>query len=74
MNSISVNYTLVWELDFDDKYQFTKDGLCFNVKTGRRLKQSYSCGSIGYCINSKFMSLTRLRNHLIKTKESACPF
>lgn len=74
MNCISINYTLVWTFDFDDKYQFTSDGMRFNVKSGRKLKQCYNSGSIGYNINGKFMSLTKLRNHLTKIKESKVPF
>lgn len=53
MNSILVSYTLVWTFDFDNKYQMTKCGLCFNVKTGKRLSQVYNNGCIGYYIGDK---------------------
>jgi hypothetical protein len=69
MNSISVTYTLKYQLVFAPNYQWTSDGKCFNVKTGRQLKQVYSNGSIGYCINGKFKSLSYLRKKLILIPE-----
>ena len=74
MNTISVNYTLVWQLNFANNYKFTKCGMCFNTKTGRRLKQCYNSGSIGYNINGKFYSLTYLRKKLEKITINECPF
>ena len=74
MNTISVNYTLVWQLSFTKNYQFTENGKCFNVKTGKELKQSYNGGSIGYNIHGKFKSLSYLRKHLQKIKSESIPF
>jgi len=74
MDRISESYTLVWELDFAPEYKWTKCGKCFNTKTGKKLKQSYNKGSIGYNIHSKFVSLTRLRGHLRKIEEKEIPF
>jgi hypothetical protein len=74
MNSISKTYTLKFELDFAPEYQWTSCGKCFNVKTGRQIKQTYVSGSIGYCIRGKFNSLTKLRQHLQKIKKVSCPF
>lgn len=74
MNTISVDYTLKYQLGFSPNYQWTSDGKCFNVKTHRQLKQVYSNGSIGYCINSKFKSLLFLRKYLVIIKENNCPF
>ena len=73
-NTISVNYTLVWQLKFAHNYQWTKNGKCFNVKTGRQLKQCYNSGSIGYNIKGKFYSLTYLRTQLEKIQEVEIPF
>lgn len=74
MNTISVNYTIKYELDFAPNYKWTDCKKCFNVKTGRQIRQTYVSGSIGYCINGKFYSLKKLRPHLIKIKEEDCPF
>ena len=74
MNSISVNYTLKFELSFASNYQWTSCGKCFNIKTGRQIKQVYNNGSIGYSINGKFKSLKYLRTQLVKIKVIKCPF
>jgi len=74
MNTISISYTLVWCLNFAENYQFTKCGKCFNKKTGKRLKQVYNSGCIGYNIKGRFYSLKYLRKKLIKIKEYDCPF
>lgn len=56
-------------------YQFTTDKKCFNKKTGRRIKQTYCGGSIRYCINGKFRSLSSLRKELeLIPKTTDCPF
>ena len=74
MNSISINYTLKYELSIAPEYKWTEDKKCFNIKTGRRIKQTLCGGSIGYCIRGKFHSLTSLRPKLRKIEKSDCPF
>jgi hypothetical protein len=74
MQTISVTYTLKYELDFAPQYKWSKNNKCFNVKTGRQIKQTYVGGSIGYCICGKFYSLTTLRKHLVKIKKEIIPF
>jgi len=44
MTTISVEYTIKYQLDFSPNYQWTKDGKCFNMKTGREITQVYSNG------------------------------
>ena len=65
---------LVWKLDFADNYQFDKKGNCYNVKSGKQLKQTVIGYTLGYCIKGKFYSLTRLRQSLVKIKNTDCPF
>lgn len=75
MNIISAIYTIKYELDFASEYKWTSCKKCINVKTGRQIKQVYNNGSIGYSIRGKFISLKKLRNHLVKPKiKSNCPF
>lgn len=74
MNSVSKSYTLKYELEFAPQYKWTNCNKCFNTKTGREIKQTYSKGSIGYCIQGKFKSLTSLRKCLVKIKDDSCPF
>jgi len=71
MNIISIKYTLYYQIEFANEYQFTKCGKCFNLKTNREIKKCYNKGSIGYNIRGKFHSLTKLKEHLqkIPTKE-----
>lgn len=65
---------LVWEYSCDNKYQFDQDGNCYNVKTGRQLKRTIVNYTEGYCINSKFKSLSMIRKHLTKIEDYICPF
>ena len=71
MNTISVTYTLLFRLKFAHNYQWTKCGMCFSIKTGRRVKQTISKGSIGYKVNQKFYTLKYCREQLerIPTRE-----
>lgn len=66
MITISVNYTCKYRLSFAHHYIWTICGKCYNMKSGRLLKQVYKNGSIGYVINSKFYSLKKLREQLEK--------
>ena len=74
MNTISITYTTKFRLSFATNYQFTNDGKCFNMKTGRQIKQVYNSGSIGYSIKGKFYSLKYLRTKLEKIPIEKRPF
>lgn len=74
MNSISITYTLKFELSFALNYKWTSCGKCFNTNTGRQIKQVYNNARIGYSINGGFKSLKFLRQHLVKIKINDCPF
>ena len=74
MDSISVNYTLKFELSFAPNYKWTSCGKCFNTKTGRQIKQVYNNRCIGYNIKGKFYSLKYLHKHLIKIQKIKLPF
>ena len=74
MKSISINYTLKYQLKNNPEYQFSDDKKCFNTKTGRKIKQTMCGGSIGYCIAGKFRSLTSLRPEIVKIQPEKCPF
>ena len=74
MITISVNYTCKYRLNFAHHYVWTNCKKCYNLKTGRFIKQVYKSGCIGYIINGKFHSLTNLRKQLekIPKKEFLC--
>ncbi len=65
---ITINIKIKFILDFAPYYAFILDNKCYNMRTGRFIKQVSNNGSIGYIINGDFMSLTKLRLHLIKQK------
>lgn len=73
---ISITYTIeiTWLVRGYDNYGFGTDKELYNLKTNRRLKQSYNSGSIGYWFSKKFITTTRLRGLLYKPKYDKCPF
>ena len=72
---ISLDFTCKYTLDFDNNYVFVeKYNFLVNRKTRRILKQVMKGGSIGYVINSKFYSLTKLRQSLVMIEKQDCPF
>ena len=74
MYTISITYSLIWELKTHPEYKWTKCGRCFNVKTGRELKKVSQGGSIGYNIKGKFKSINTLRKELVKIQPTTIPF
>lgn len=75
MHTISVNYTCKYRLKFATNYIFTTCKKCFNLKTGRMIKQVYNSGSIGYVINGKFKTLKYLKTQLeLIPKKEFYPF
>ena len=65
---INVNLKIKFILDFTPNYAWVLDGKCYNMKTGKFIKQIRNNGSIGYIINGKFMLCKSLKLHLIKQK------
>ena len=75
MITISVNYTCKYRLKYANNYVFTLCGKCYNLKTGRLIKQIYNSGCIGYSINGKFKSIKYLRSQLeLIPKKQKTPF
>ena len=66
MQTISITYALVWQINFATNYKFSKCKKLFNCKTNKEIKQIMNGGSIGYCINGKFYSLKKLKLYLEK--------
>lgn len=74
MKTFTVTYTVKYELSTHPEYVWNQFNECFNLKTGRRIKQTSKNGMIGYCIKCKFMSLKKLRLLLRKPKIEILPF
>lgn len=62
---INLDLYCKYRLNFVPNYVFTTEPkLLVNTKSGRVIKQIMKGSTIGYIINSKFYSLTKLREHL----------
>lgn len=74
MKSFTITYTVKFELPTHAEYVWNEFGECYNLKTGRRIKQTSKNGMIGYCIKGKFKSLKSLKPLLRKPIKYDCPF
>ncbi len=74
MKTFTVTYTIKYELSTSPEYVWNNYNECFNLKTGRRIKQVSNNGAIGYNIKGKFRSLKSLRSLLRKPKIIKTPF
>ena len=71
-----ITYTIeiIWLIKDFNGYGFGRDKHLYNLKTGRKLKQCYNSGSIGYWFGKEFKTLTSLKKLLYKPKKEYCPF
>jgi len=74
MNTISINYSLIWQFKNNPKYKFTRCKKCFNTNRGKEVKMVLNGGSIGFWIASKFYPLSKINQHLEKIKYEKLPF
>ncbi len=65
MKSAIENHTKYkWHIQGCENYVFGEDKCLYNLKTNRKLIPHYNCRCMGYWINRKFISLTKLRTML----------
>lgn len=62
MSTITKVYAMEFELKFATHYNWSKCGKCFNIKTGREIKQSLKSRCIGYYIDTKFYFFSSKEN------------
>ncbi len=75
MIEFSVTYKSKYRLKSNPNYVFSTCGLCFNLRSGKLVKQITKGYTIGYLIDSKFKSLLVLKKELeIIPKKEYCPF
>ena len=74
MNSISVNYELKWQIRNNEKYRWSTCKKLFNVKTGRQIKKTLNCRSVGYWIDRNFVTLSKLKFELEIIPKQQTPF
>lgn len=67
---ITIKVKIIWYIKGYDDYGFGTDKSLYNIQRCRKVKQVYNNGSIGYILNSKFVSLKKLKPLLyhMKTK------
>jgi hypothetical protein len=73
---ITLDLHCKYRVNFATNYIFTTEPkLLINMKSGKVIKQIMKGSTIGYIINSKFYSLTKLREHLEEIpKKEILPF
>ena len=75
MIEFNVKYLAKYRLKDNENYIFSTCGLCFNLKSGKLVKQITKGYTIGYLINGKFKSLEVLRQNLeLIPKKEILPF
>lgn len=74
MQSITYTIEIKWKIKGFDNYGFGTDKNLYNLKTGRKLKQTYNAGSIGYWLGKTFKTIHFLREIIYKPKFEYCPF
>ena len=74
MKSITYTIEIKWIIIGYDNYGFGNDKCLHNLKTNRRLRQTYNSGSIGYWFGKKFYTLSKLKTMIRKQSEEYCPF
>jgi hypothetical protein len=74
MKTFTVTYNVVYELSIAPHYVWNEHNECYNLRTGKRLKQVVKGSCLGYNIKGKFMSLKKLRPLLRKPKINKLPF
>ncbi len=75
---LSITYTvetkIKWLVKGYDSYGFGIDKELYNLHTNHKKKKSIKNGMIGYWIDRKFISLTKLRTLIYIPKEDYLPF
>lgn len=74
MNTISVSYDLKWQIKDNEKYRWSTCRKLFNTQTGRQIKKTMNCRSIGYWIGKEFITLTNLKSKLELIPKQQTPF
>lgn len=74
MVEFTTKHIAKYRLKNNINYVFSTDKICYNIKTGRVIKQILKGSTIGYVINSKFKSLNNLRKELELIPKDTTPF
>ena len=67
--NVTVNLNCKWTIKDNENYVFSDEPkLLININTGKVVNQIIKSSCIGYNINGKFYSLTKLKTMLTKIK------
>ena len=67
--NVTVNLNCKWTIKDNENYVFSDEPrLLININTGKVVNQIIKSNCIGYNINGKFYSLTKLKTMLTKIK------
>ena len=64
MLEFTTKHIAKYRLKSNPNYVYSTDKICFNIKTGRVIKQILKGSTIGYVIAGKFKSLMQLKTDL----------
>jgi hypothetical protein len=74
MPIITINYIAKWHLKSAPHYWFTSCQKCYNTKSGKLINQVMKGSTIGYVINSKFISISNFKKDLELIPKINTPF
>ena len=74
MTEFTTKHIAKYRLKSATNYIFSTDDICFNLKSGRVVKQVLKGSTIGYIINGKFKSVDNLRKDLELITKQITPF
>ena len=75
MLEFTTKHIAKYRLKNNHHYVYSTDKICYNLKTGRVIKQILKGSTIGYVIDGKFKSLAALKNELeLIPKKEKLPF
>lgn len=71
---MSISYSVYWRIKNNPNYAITKNSIVVNIATGKIMKRTLKGYTIGYYIQGKFKSLSKLRTMLEKIPVEEIPF
>lgn len=76
MNTISISKVIEYRyvITGHEHYAFGVDKKLYNLKTGREIKKTINCRSVGFWIGKQFFSLNKLRPLLKRPEHYGLPF
>jgi len=74
MNTISINYTLIWQFKESPIYQMTRCKKVININRGKIVKCVLNGGSVGGWIAGKFIPKSKINDKVDLIPKTKCPF